>query len=84
MRKIISADLEDFYLNISNSPSKATEAKIYAQARTEAYLAFLYDKNMDYSLDYINHIYLEVALKLLKLSDDPETIDFLKKKLNLN
>ena len=83
MKEIISSDLEDFYLKESDSPSRITEAKIYAQARTEAYLAFLYDENMDYSLEYINSLYLEVSLKLLKLSDDQETREFLKEKLNL-
>lgn len=84
MRKIIASDLEELYLKYATSPSKHTEAKIYAQARTEAYLAFLYDDHMDYSLEYMNHIYLAVALKLLRLSDDLETVEFLKKKLLLD
>lgn len=84
IRKIIASDLEEFYLRDADSPGKNTEAKIYAQARTEAYLAFLYDDHMDYSLEYMNHIYLAVALKLLRLSDDLETVEFLKKKLLLD
>ena len=87
LREFLISDLTEQYLepapqeNISVNPY--VEARIYSQARLEAYLSFLYNDNFDYSIDYMNYIYLSVSLKLLKLSDDQETIDFLKRKLNL-
>ena len=87
LREFLASDLKKQYLlnpppkEVSINPN--TEARIYSQARLEAYLSFLSDDRSDYSLEYMNSIYLSVALKLLKLSDDQDTIDFLKKKLNL-
>lgn len=87
LKQTIASELETIYLQsidpLHSHPGIHTEARIYAQARTEAYLAFLYDTDLDYSLECMNSIYLNVALKLIKLSDDQETIDFLKKKLQL-
>ena len=87
LREILISNFKSLYLEDYSpkleSYSKDTEARIYSQARLEACLAFLYDANLDYSIEYMNSIYLSVTLKLLKLSDDQETIDFLKKKLHL-
>ena len=87
LREYLLADLNQQYLsNIPPSDISTDtniEARVYSQARLEVYLSFLYNDKCDYSLEYINTIYLSVALKLLKLSDDQETIDFLKKKMNL-
>ena len=86
LRELLTQNLKENYIQSSSkelSPSLETEARIYSQARLEAYLAFLYDDNLDYSVEYMNSMYLSVSLKLLKLSDDQETIEFLKRKLQL-
>lgn len=81
LRQAIAQELEHQYLAESNSPSKETEARIYAQAFTEFQLSFLYDEKSDFSLEYMNHLFISVALKLLNLSGDEETRTFLEKKM---
>lgn len=81
LRRTLSEEFETLYLNESNSKAHPLEARIYAQSRTELELSPLYDKNPVITFEDSNDVFLNVALKLLRLSEDEETREFLKKKI---
>ena len=81
LRRTLSEEFETLYLNESNGKAHPLEARIYAQARTELELSPLYDKNPVITFEDSNDVFLNVALKLLRLSEDEEAREFLKKKI---
>lgn len=81
LRQTISDEFEAEYMNTMGKQASRIEARIYAQARTELEIAQLMDGSKVITFQDSNEIYLNVALKLLRLSNDKETKYFLKKKL---
>ena len=84
LRKVICDEFEAEYLHTMKENTSPIEARIYAQARTELELAQIMDETTVISFQTSNEIYLNVALKLLRLNHDKETRQFLKKKLAEN
>ena len=84
LRKMICDEFEKEYLDTAKENSSPIEARIYAQARTEMELSQIMDESTIISFQRSNEIYLNVALKLLRLTHDKETSQFLKKKLAEN
>lgn len=78
LRQAIVDEFEKEYLAESDN---IIEARIYAQARTELELSHLYNKSTFLSFEQSNEMFMNVTLKLLRLSDDKETRDFLRKKI---
>lgn len=81
-RQAVANELEQEYLAASNSPSKKIEARIYAQALTEMHLSFISEEHPDFSVEHVNQIFIAVAMKLLNLTGDKETWNFLNKKVS--
>ena len=84
LRKMICDEFEEEYLQTAKTNTSPIEARIYAQARTEMELSQIIDETTIISFQSSNEIYLNVALKLLRLTHDKETRQFLKKKLAEN
>jgi len=82
-RSALAQDLEQSYLAGSVSPTRHIEARIYAQAVTEMYIAIIHDKTMDLAVDKLSGVFLPVALKLLNLENDKETRMLLERKIKL-
>lgn len=82
-RAAIAQDLEQNYLDNSQSPTREIEAKIYAQAVTEMYITIITDHSIELSLEQLRNIYIPVAMKLLNLENDRETRTFLERKTNI-
>lgn len=80
-RKVIAGELEKEYLASSNSPTKEVEARIYAQAYVELYIAVLNSDVIEGTPEYAYSIFVPVAAKLLNLHNDSETVDFLNRKV---
>ena len=80
-RQAFAKQLEQEYLSSSDSPTSRIEARVYAQALTEMYLAFLDESPSNFSLERAQEVFLSVALKLLTLSDDQETRRYLSRRL---
>lgn len=81
-RQAVANELEQEYLSGSDSPSKKIEARIYAQAMTELHLSFAEDEHPDFAVEYWNHVFISVAMKLMNLTGDIETWNFLNKKVS--
>lgn len=81
-RQAIANELEQEYLASTDSPNKKIEARIYAQALTQMHLSFLSEENPDFSTQHINQIFIAVTMKLLNLSGDQETRNFLNRKVS--
>lgn len=84
LRQAIAGQLEIHYLKDSDSPNKKVEAQVYAQALTAFQLSN--EKRSDFTFDYMNDVFISVALKLLgitDITDVKESRKFLKKKLAL-
>ncbi len=69
-------------MNTTNDKNTFIEARIYAQARTEIELSQLVDGSNIIAFKDSNDIFLNVALRLLRLSSDKEATLFLKKKVH--
>lgn len=80
-RQAFAKELEQEYLVSADSPTSRIEARVYAQALTEMYLAFLDDDPSGFSLERTKEVFLAVALKLLNISDDPEARRYLSHRL---
>lgn len=80
-RQAFAKELEQEYLVSADSPTSRIEARVYAQALTEMYLAFLDESPSNFSLERTQEVFLAVALKLLTLSDDQETRRYLSRRL---
>ena len=61
----------NYYLGITDSPTKELEARIYAAATTSMMVALL-DEKEDYPLDKVYDATLSVALKMIGLPDDAD------------
>lgn len=80
-RHVVAHEIEKEYLNASDSPTKTIEARIYAHAYVELYLAMFEEHWPDLSMERIYELMVPVAVKLLRLSGDPETSTFLLEKV---
>ena len=82
LRQTLVDEFETMYRNEANTKVHPVEARINAQARTELELSPLYDKSPIITFEDSNEVFLNVALKLLRLSDDQEVRDFLNRKIS--
>lgn len=85
LRNVISEVFKKEYL--LNKPSDKTtlfEANVYAQARTELELMIIKDSSSVISFEEYNKIFINVALKLLRIDEDREARRFLEQKIEKN
>ena len=61
----------NYYLGITDSPTKELEARIYSAATTSMMVALL-DEKEDYPLDKVYDATLSVALRMIGLPDDED------------
>lgn len=78
IRKALSQQSFDYYLNTSNTSTATIEAEIFSQAITAFQLSF--PSTEDFSFEYMHRLFINVFLKLLGLSDDEELRKTLTKK----
>lgn len=76
-RKTLAVELEREYLKSSTSPTREIEARIYAQAYLELYLALFDSDTADVSADRAYQMLVPVTLKLLNISGDKEAEAYL-------
>lgn len=76
-RKTIAVELEREYLKTSKSPTREIEARIYAQACLELYLALFDSDTADVSTDRVYQMLVPVTLKLLNISGDKDAEAYL-------
>ena len=76
-RRVMAGELEKEYLDTSNSPNRAVEAKIFAHAYVELYISMLNSEIINPSPEYAYSLFVPVAARLLNLDRDQETLDFL-------
>lgn len=81
LRQTLVDEFEIMYRSEADGRPHPVEARIYAQARTELELSPLYDKSPIITFEDSNEVFLNVALKLLRLADDQEVREFLNKKI---
>lgn len=82
LRRTIVEDFAKEYLEESTNTFASIESRIYAQSRAELELSHVSGNIGFLSFDQSNEIFLNAALKLLRLSDDPEVVEFMNKKLS--
>lgn len=80
IRKVLASELINEYMDHSDSPTKEIEARIYAQATVELYLALMENANRDFTVEQWRQLLLPVAINLLHLAADEETVQFLSEK----
>ena len=74
----------NYYLGITDSPTKELEARIYAAATTSMMVALL-DEKEDYPIDKVYDATLSVALRMVGLPDDADVKNLiLHKRAQLN
>ena len=77
-------EARNYYLGITDSPTKELEARIYSAATTSMMVALL-DEKEDYPLDKVYDATLSVALKMIGLPDDADVKNLiLHKRAQLN
>ena len=77
-------EARNYYLGITDSPTKELEARIYAAATTSMMVALL-DEKEDYPLDKVFDATLSVALKMVGLADDADVRNLiLQKRAQIN
>ena len=81
IRQALVDEYESFYLEHFSHKSNSAEARIYAQARAELDLCVMTDDPAAYSFEDANEIMLSITLTLLRLDEDDEVRNFLRKKL---
>lgn len=81
LRQALVNEYEAFYMEHFSHKGTFTEARIYAQARTELDLCVIQDDSSVYTFEEANEIMLAITLKLLRLDGDEEVWSFLRKKL---
>lgn len=81
LRQALVDEYKDYYQNTTYHTNVLTESQVYAQARAEFDLSFIYDDKTIYSFEASNELMMAVSLKLLRLDDDEEVWNFLRKKL---
>ena len=64
-------EARNYYLGITDSPTKELEARIYSAATTSMMVALL-DEKEDYPLDKVYDATLSVALRMIGLPDDED------------
>ena len=79
-RKVLANELSKEYMDNSDSPTKEIESRIYAQANVELYLAAMEQGCQDFTPEQPLKILLPVAISLLHLSGDEQTVKFLTEK----
>lgn len=80
-RKAVAVELEKEYLETSTSPNRELEAKIFAQAYVELYISMMNSDAPIHSPEYAYSIFVNVAVQLLHLENDSETLEFLSAKV---
>lgn len=81
LRQALVDEYEAFYMEHFSHKGTYAEARIYAQARTELDLCVIQDDSTIYTFEEANEIMLAITLKLLRLDEDEEVWNFLRKKL---
>lgn len=81
LRQVIVEEFEKLYTDSTDGKASDIEARIFAQARAEYELSCLCSDNSDASFEYYNEIFINVSLKLLRLSDDEELRELLNRKI---
>ena len=77
-------EARNYYLGITDSPTKELEARIYSAATTSMMVALL-DEKEDYPLDKVYDATLSVALRMIGLPDDEDVKSLiLHKRAQLN
>ena len=77
-------EARNYYLGITDSPTKELEARIYSAATTSMMVALL-DEKEDYPLDKVYDATLSVAMKMIGLPDDEDVQNLiLHKRAQLN
>ena len=77
-------EARNYYLGITDSPTKELEARIYSAATTSMMVALL-DEKEDYPLDKVYDATLSVALRMIGLPDDEDVKNLiLHKRAQLN
>lgn len=82
IRQAIANHFEHYYQSLLNPDASPSEARLYGQIRAEFEITAIYDESLISSFDNNNELMLSLTLNLLRLSDDKEVWDFLRKKLN--
>ncbi|MBQ8893929.1 MAG: hypothetical protein IJ043_05915, partial [Clostridia bacterium] len=67
----------EYYLAISQSPTKEMEARIYGAA-VSAFLLAMFDGSMELPMEPAHNFMLPVALRLLGLPEDPEITNLIE------
>lgn len=81
LRMTLATRWREKYLIESDSPDKKIAAEMYAQFMTTFQLAFVTDDSPShFSTNYIDHVMIEVLIKILQLNPD-ETRSFLLKQI---
>lgn len=80
-RTCVAKELEQEYLESSDSPTKEIEAKIYARAYVELYVSLINDEFTEETIKDFNYIFVPVAARLLHLEWDTKFIDLMRKKI---
>lgn len=80
-RRTVAAELEREYLEGSGSPTRDIEAKIYARAYVELYLSMVNLEQSELTAEKLGQILIPVAMRLLNLTGDQETLTFLTSRL---
>lgn len=77
LRKSLAKTFEAYYLQSNSRPTSEAEAQVYAQAQ----IAFLLSnkKQVDFSFDYMNDIFISAFLMLIGIPKDEELRDIIKK-----
>ena len=86
LRGTLVKELEEAYLSSSSSPTRRTEAAVYAQALTTFEFSYLTEHNdLQFTSEYVDQVMTEVFMNILKIND-PVTKDFLHRRIaeNLN
>lgn len=80
-RRVVADELEREYIRLSSSPTREIEARVYAQAYIELYLALLDRNQTDITIEDTHNILIPVAIRLLHLPADEETAAFFNAKV---
>lgn len=80
-RQVVASEIEAEYLRSSDSPTKELEARIYAHAYVELYLAMFEQHWPELSMEQMFQMLISVSIKLLQLPGDQETRAFLSERI---
>lgn len=74
-------EYESFYLEHFSHKGTYAESRIYAQTRTELDFCVIRGEIPAFSFEESNELLMSITLKLLRLDEDEEVWNFLRKKL---